>query len=83
MQKQKIEIPTLTWECEQGFSAMMRIKSKSRNSLIEPEHDLGCAISMSYDIPRVYIVCFWRRDSCSYHIKLRKFVTMRDSRKLQ
>ena len=28
-----------TWECEQGFSALLTIKSKSRNCLGTPEHD--------------------------------------------
>ena len=32
-----------TWECEQGFSALMAIKSKSRN-LTEPGHDFKCAL---------------------------------------
>ena len=27
------------WECEQGFSVMLTIKSKSRNRLGTPEHD--------------------------------------------
>ena len=34
-----------TWECEQGFSALMAIKSKSRNRLPEPGHDFRCAVS--------------------------------------
>jgi len=34
-----------TWECEQGFSALMAIKSKSRNCLTEPGHDFRCAVS--------------------------------------
>ena len=34
-----------TWECEQGFSALMAIKSKSRNRLTEPGHDFRCAVS--------------------------------------
>ncbi|KAF2357269.1 hypothetical protein FHG87_011977 [Trinorchestia longiramus] len=34
-----------TWECEQGFSAFMTIKSKSRNRLDAPEHDFRCAVS--------------------------------------
>ena len=34
-----------TWECEQGFSALMAIKSKSRNRLGTPEHDFECAVS--------------------------------------
>ena len=34
-----------TWECEQGFSALMAIKSKSRNRLTEPKHDFRCAVS--------------------------------------
>ncbi|KAF2358686.1 Ribonuclease H-like domain [Trinorchestia longiramus] len=34
-----------TWECEQGFSAFMAIKSKSRNRLDAPEHDFRCAVS--------------------------------------
>ena len=31
-----------TWECEQGFSALMAIKSKSRNCLTEPRHNFSC-----------------------------------------
>ena len=34
-----------TWECEQGFSAMMSIKSKSRNRLTSTSHDFRCAVS--------------------------------------
>ena len=34
-----------TWECEQGFSVMMNIKSKSRNRLAAPRHDFRCAVS--------------------------------------
>ena len=34
-----------TWECEQGFSAMMNIKSKSRNCLTSTSHDFRCAVS--------------------------------------
>ena len=39
-----------TWKCEQGFSALMTIKSKSRNRLGTPEHDFRCAVSEA--IPR-------------------------------
>ncbi|KAF2358175.1 hypothetical protein FHG87_011069 [Trinorchestia longiramus] len=35
----------LTWECEQGFSAFMTIKSKSQNRLDEPEQDFRSAMS--------------------------------------
>lgn len=34
-----------TWECEQGFSVMLNIKSKSRNRLAAPGHDFRCAVS--------------------------------------
>ncbi|KAG0713575.1 SCAN domain-containing protein 3 [Chionoecetes opilio] len=34
-----------TWECEQGFSAMLTIKSKIRNRLAAPGHDFRCAVS--------------------------------------
>jgi len=34
-----------TWECEQGFSTFLMIKSKSRNRLTKPEHDFRCAVS--------------------------------------
>ena len=34
-----------TWECEQGFSAMMNIKSKSRNRLTSTSHNFRCAVS--------------------------------------
>ena len=40
-----------TWECEKGFSALMTIKSKSRNRLGTPEHDFRCAVSEA--IPRI------------------------------
>ena len=34
-----------TWVCEQGFSALMAIKSKSRNCLTEPGHQFRGAVS--------------------------------------
>ena len=34
-----------TWECEQGFSALMAIKCKSWNRLTEPGHDFRRALS--------------------------------------
>ena len=34
-----------TWECEQGFSAMISIKSKRRNRLTSTSHDFRCAVS--------------------------------------
>ncbi|KAF2345500.1 HAT C-terminal dimerization domain [Trinorchestia longiramus] len=34
-----------TWECEQGFSAFMTIKSKSQNRLDDCEQDFRCAVS--------------------------------------
>ena len=34
-----------TWECEQGFSALMSIKSKSRNCFTSTFHDFRCAVS--------------------------------------
>ncbi|XP_076806381.1 zinc finger BED domain-containing protein 5-like [Clavelina lepadiformis] len=40
-----------TWECEQGFSAMVTIKSKTRNRLVAPGHDFRCAVSKV--IPRI------------------------------
>ena len=40
-----------TWECEQGFSALLTIKSKSRNHFGTPEHDFRCAVSEV--IPRI------------------------------
>ena len=44
-----------TWQCEQGFSAFMTIKSKSRNRLTAPGHDFRCALSKV--IPRIdYLV---------------------------
>lgn len=33
-----------TWECEQGFSTFLAIKSKSRNRLAEPQHDYRCGV---------------------------------------
>ena len=35
-----------TWECEQGFSALVSIKTKSRNCLDAPGHDFRCAVSL-------------------------------------
>ena len=40
-----------TWECEQGFSALMTIKSKSRNRFRTPEHDFRWAVSEA--VPRI------------------------------
>ena len=34
-----------TWECEQGFSAMMSTKSKSRNCLTLTSDNFQCAVS--------------------------------------
>lgn len=34
-----------TWECEQGFSIMMNIKSKNRNRIGAPGNDFRCAVS--------------------------------------
>ena len=34
-----------TWECEQEFSALMAIKSKSRNRPTEPGYDFRCIVS--------------------------------------
>ena len=42
--RQSLIFPS-TWECEQGFSALMPIKSKSRNRITEPKHDFRCAVS--------------------------------------
>ena len=41
---QLLLFPSL-WDCEQGFSAMMSIKTKSRNRLTSPSHDFRCAVS--------------------------------------
>ena len=40
-----------TWECEQGFSALMGIKSKICNRLAAPGDDFRCAVSKV--IPRI------------------------------
>ena len=40
------------WECEQGFSTFLNIKSKKRNRLVAPQHDFRCAISESIK-PRI------------------------------
>ena len=42
--RQSLIFPS-TWECEQGFSALMPIKSKSRNRITEPKHHFRCAVS--------------------------------------
>ena len=34
-----------TWECEQGFSAMMSTKSKRRNRLTSTSDNFRCAVS--------------------------------------
>ena len=41
---QLLIFPT-TWECEQGFSTFLTIKSKTRNRLVNPEHDFRCSVS--------------------------------------
>ena len=41
---QLLAIPS-TWECEQDFSAMMNIKSESRNRLASTSHDFRYAVS--------------------------------------
>lgn len=51
-----IAIPILlvfpsTWECEQGFSTFLTIKSKTRNRLSEPKHAYRCAVSTV--LPRI------------------------------
>ena len=40
-----------TWECEQGFSTFLNIKSKKRNRLVAPQHDFRCAVSKSIKPP--------------------------------
>ena len=40
-----------TWECKQGFSALMSIKSKRRNGLAAPGHDFRCALNKV--VPRI------------------------------
>ena len=40
-----------TWECEQGFSVLMSIKSKSWNRFTAPGDDFRCAVSKV--IPRI------------------------------
>ena len=34
-----------TWECEQRFSTFLTIKSKTRNRLVNPEHNFRCFVS--------------------------------------
>ena len=41
-----------TWECEQGLSTFLNIKSKKRNRLVAPQHDFRCAVSESIK-PRI------------------------------
>ena len=41
---QLLIFPT-TWECEQGFSTFLTIKSKTRNRLLNPEHNFRCSVS--------------------------------------
>ena len=41
---QVLIFPT-TWECEQGFSTFLTIKLKTRNRLVNPEHDFQCSVS--------------------------------------
>ena len=40
-----------TWECEQGFSALMTIKSTKQNRLVAPMHDFRCTVSKC--MPRI------------------------------
>ena len=41
---QLLLFPT-TWKCEQSFSTFLAIKSKTRNCLVNPEHDFRCSVS--------------------------------------
>ena len=41
----QLPIFSTTWECEQGFSTFLTIKSKTRNPLVNPEHDFQCSVS--------------------------------------
>ena len=34
-----------TWEYKQGFSTFLTIKSKTRNRLVNPEHNFRCSVS--------------------------------------
>ena len=40
-----------TWECEQEFSTFLTIKMKTRNRLINPEHNLRCSASKISQLP--------------------------------
>ena len=44
-EKALIPFPT-TYLCEQGFSSLVTIKTKSRN-LLNPQHDLRCSLSIN------------------------------------
>ena len=44
-EKAIIPFPT-TYLCEQGFSALVAIKTKSRNRL-DPQHDLRCSLTIN------------------------------------
>ena len=41
---QLLIFPT-TWKCKQGFSTFLTVKSKTRNRLVNPEHDFRCSVS--------------------------------------
>ena len=50
-----------TWECEQGFSTFLNIKSKKRNRSVAPMHDFRCAVSKpikpGYCLPNNLLDC--------------------------
>ncbi|KAF2350628.1 hypothetical protein FHG87_018616 [Trinorchestia longiramus] len=61
-----------SWECEQGFSAFMTIKSKSRNRLDTPEHDFRCGVSkvqLNF-VDQLALTSWWRRSRYSPRIEL-------------
>ena len=41
----QLQVFPTTWECEQRFSTFLAIKSKTRNCLVNPEHDFRCSVS--------------------------------------
>ena len=52
-----------TRECEQGFSALMSIKTKNRSCLDAPGHDFRCAVILVE--PRIDQLVYSRRNNCS------------------
>ena len=40
----QLSLFSMTWECKQGFSTFLTIKSKTRKRLVNPEHNFRCSL---------------------------------------